>query len=347
MYDDNIFRSISGRKDDFISRIGAGLEGGYESRPLTLLGHYRMTSEIYAKNPDLSNAFSQQDAGFDFTYLPTRLWTLGLSGGVVDTDRPETLNAPTGVLGNRERARNYYFSPSLVHLYDAITTLSAIYTYSNTEESQGGTTESHTALLVADRQLSERDVLHLGYTFRDFIVSGGGEDGSEDETAHIPTIGWSRVLTPLTSFTANIGPRFSSTGKVTPEALLTVLRTLRNGEIVFTYKRTQYVIIGEGPPVTTDIVKLAWDRFFSNQLFVTVSPAFYNDSGGQNSTKVYELDLAVTYQINKWLMLRGSYQFTYEEGRVFETGPTTTATGDVYRNLVLLELTALYPMRVY
>src|SRR5262249_12120695 len=47
MYDDNVFRSIDGRKDDFISRIGVGVGGGYQSLPLTLLGHYRNTSEIY------------------------------------------------------------------------------------------------------------------------------------------------------------------------------------------------------------------------------------------------------------------------------------------------------------
>ena len=350
MYDDNVFRSISGRKDDFISRIGAGVGGGYESVPLTLIGHYRMTSEIYTKNPDLSNAFSEQEAGINFTYLPTRLWTLGLIGEYIDTDRPETINAPTGVLGNRERGRSYSFSPSVVHLYDAITTLSAVYTYNHTEESKGGgTIESHTALFVADRRLTERDTLHLGFTFRDYITSSDG-GGDESETSYIPSVGWSRVLSPLTSFTVNVGPRFSSTGKVTPEALLTAVRMLQNGDLSFTYKRTQYAIVGDTAPVTTDMVKLTWSHQLLKQLFFTVSPVFYNDSGGQHSSKVYELDLAATYQINKWLGFRASYQFTYEEGRQFFDTPSSTTpiiTGDVYRNLVLLELVAFYPMRVY
>jgi len=148
----------------------------------------------------------------------------------------------------------------------------------------------------------------------------------------------------------NVGPRFSSTGKVTPEALLTVLRMLQNGDLSFTYKRTQYAIVGDTAPVTTDMVKLTWSHQLAKQLFVTVSPVFYNDSGGQHSSKVYELDLAATYQINKWLGFRASYQFTYEDGRQFFDTTSSTApiiTGDVYRNLVLLELVVFYPMRVY
>jgi hypothetical protein len=344
-YDDNIFRSVSGRKDDFISRIGAGVEAGYDSDPLTLLGHYRMASEIYAKHPELSNAFSLQDAGVNFTYLPTRLWTLGFSGGYVDTNQPETINVATGILGARTRARNYNFSPSLFHLYDPFTTLSAIYTFNRTEEKGGASTDSHTARFVDDWRLNARDTLHLGYIFREFNSSGNSNGSNGSETANIPTIGWTRLLSQLTTFTLNIGPRFSSTGTVTPEVLATIRRELKDGEVSFTYVRTQYTVVGEGGPVTTDGVLLSWDRQLANRLLVTVTPAFYNNSGSDLSRKVYALDLEAVYQINKWLGFRGSYQFTFEEGQLFRTGPSTH--GERYRNVVLLELVAFYPMRLY
>ena len=344
-YDDNIFRSVSGRKDDFISRIGAGVEAGYDSDPLTLLGHYRMASEIYAKHPELSNAFSLQDAGVNFTYLPTRLWTLGFTGGYVDTNQPETINVASGILGARTRARNYNFSPSLLHLYDSLTTLGAVYTFNRTEESGGASTDSHTVRLVTDRRLSPRDTLHLGYIFREFDTSGDSEGGNGSETSNIPTIGWTRLLSQLTTFTLSIGPRFSSTGRVTPEALATIRRELKDGAISFTYGRTQNTVVGEGGPVTTDSVILSWDRQLANRLLVTVTPAFYNNSGGGLNRKVYALDLEALYQINKWLGFHASYQFTFEEGQLSRTGPSNQ--GERYRNLVLFELVAFYPMRLY
>jgi hypothetical protein len=348
-YDDNIFRTSSDRKDDMVSRLGAGAEAGYQSEPFTILGHYRFDSEIYAKNSKLTDAFALQDAGAEVAYRPTRLWTLDFAGGWVDTRLPETINTVAGILGERVKARNYSLSPSIIHLWDPLTTLSALYTFNSTSEARGITTDSHTARFVIDRRLSERDAVHLGYMFRKFQSSVSGTSlgffGTGSETSHTPTVGWTHQLSLLTSFTVNIGPRFSSTGDVTPEVLATVARELQNGKLTFTYARTQYTVVGLGDPVTTDSVLLSWEHQLANRLLLNVSPGFYNNSQSSADEKSYALDIEVLYQINKWLGFRGSYQFTYEDGRLF--GAVTTTQGQLYRNIVLFELVAFYPMRVY
>ncbi len=352
-YDDNVFRSVSKRQDDMVTRFGAGADVGYESAPLTLLGHYRFASEIYAKHPELNEAFILQDAGAKFAYLPTRLWTLGFVGGWVDTKLPETINVPTGILGERLRTRSYYVSPSIQHAWDPRTTLSTFYTFNNTTQ-EGTTLKSHTARLAADRQLRERDTLHFGYTFRKFIGSsddtsedfpGAGEDFADggSVTAHIPTVGWSHRLSVLTAFTVNIGPRFSR-GDVTPEVLATVSRELRNGKVSLIYERTQYTVVGRGEPTDTDSVILVWERQLLNRLFVTATPGFYNNAGDEVESRVYAFEFEALYQINKWLGFRASYQLTYEEGRLFRGIATHD---DRIRNLVLFELVASYPLRLY
>lgn len=349
-YDDNIFRTVSDREDDAVSRFGAGAEAGYQSEPFTLLGHYRFESEIFAKHPKLTNAFALQDGGAQVTYLPTRLWILNFTGEWVETQLPEMINVPSGILGIRARARNYSLSPSVTHLWDPVTTVTAVYTFNSTRQVGALTLDSQTAQLVIDRRLSERDALHFGYIFREFHSSGRTRTGfsrNRSETAHTPTLGWSRQLSLLTSFTLDIGPRFSSRGRVTPEVLATVTRNLQNGMLTFTYTRTQYTVAGVGGPVTTDSVILSWERQLANRLLVYVKPGFYHNSQSQSDEKVYALELQVFYQINKWLGFRGSYEFTFEEGRLIRTGAATTTQGELYRNVVLFELVAFYPMRVY
>jgi hypothetical protein len=348
-YDDNIFRSVSGKQDDFVSRIGAGAEGGYESDPLTVLGHYYFASEIYAKHPELNNALTLQDGGARLRYLPTRLWDLGLNGGYVESDRPETINIASGILGERTKSRNYHVSPSLLHLWDPLTTLNALYGFNRTEEVGGPTTDTHTGEFVIDRQLSARDTLHLSYVFRHFNFTGdtttGESSGNGSEDAHIPALGWTRQLSLLSSATLSIGPRISSTGAVTPEALATIDREIRNGKVTFTYRRTQNSVVGRGRPVTTDSVLLSWERQLGNRLFVTVTPGFYNDTGGSFDTQVYRLTLDAFYQINKWLAVHGSYDLFYQEGSSFSGG--TSSSGARVRNIVLVELVAFSQFRLY
>ena len=349
-YDDNVFRTIDDRQDDAVSRFGVGAEAGYQSAPFTLLGHYRLESEVYAKHTELTNALALQDVGAQATYLPTRLWILNFTGGWIETELPEFINVPSGILGTRARARNYSLSPSISHLLDPATTVSALYTFNSTRQVGAVTLESHTARLVVDRRLSERDTLHLGYTFVEFHSIGRTATGStrnRSELNHIPTVGWSRQLSPLTSFTLDIGPRFASRDRVTPEVLAVVTRMLQNGILTFSYTRTQYTVAGVGSPVTTDSVILAWERQLTNRLMATVKPAFYHNAESQFDAKVYALDVDLFYQINQWLGFRGTYEFTFEKGSLIRAGTATPTSGDLYRNMVLFELVASYPMRVY
>jgi len=352
-YDDNVFRSISNKKSDFVTRPGAWIQGGYESAPLQLLGHYGFASEIFAKNSQLTKALSLQDAGVDFLYLPTRRWTLGLSGGYVQTHQPESINVPTGILGERTKSRNYSASPSLSHQWSALTTLSSFYLFNRNEQDGGARTDSQTANFEIDRRITELDTLAFAYTLRRFDSSSGGEDEALDEiidedgdqTAHVATIGWTRQISPLTAFALRIGPRFTE-GRVTPEVLASVWRALPYwlGSITLTYERTQRSLVGRGGPVNTDSVILSWAQQLARHLFLNASPAFYNNTGSDFETQVYRFDVNATYIINKWLAFRSSYQINFENGDVLGFG--SLSRGERSRNMVLFELVAASPFRV-
>src|SRR5262249_6020461 len=84
VYDDNLFSTPShtqgGRQDDFISRFSPGIQVGYKSTPLTLLGSYSFDAEVFADHAERTTAQARQRASIDWQYLPSRLLTLSLTG---------------------------------------------------------------------------------------------------------------------------------------------------------------------------------------------------------------------------------------------------------------------------
>lgn len=348
-YDDNIFRSTSGRADDFVSRFGAGAETGYVSDPLQLLGHYAFASEVYAKNPRLTRAIMLQDAGLRFRYLPTRFWTLGFTGNYTETERPETLNETTGILGSRTRSRNYYLSPSLVHRWDEFTTLTMLYTFNNNRQLGGARTDTHNVRFTIDRQVTWRDILHFAYVFRHYSFTNNRLElfdlnRSGSIPAHVALVGWTRQLSPLMWLTLSGGPRVSQS-RVTPEVLATLSRELQYGRMSLTYERTQNSVVGRGGPVTTDRATLSWERQLLNRLLLTVTPGFYNNQSSNLDTQVYRLDMEAVHQFTQWLAVRALYQFRYEQGSII--GARVTSQSDRFRNIVFLEMIFTSPLRLY
>ncbi|MBI3301112.1 MAG: outer membrane beta-barrel protein [Deltaproteobacteria bacterium] len=356
LYDDNVFRSSSNREDDFISRFSPGFQGGYQSEPLTLLGRYTFSAEVFANNPKLTQAQAYQAGGVQFEYRPTRLWTLGFDGDHVETERPEDINISTGIEDGRGRSRSYSFRPSLTYRLSALTTVSGGYGFTRNERSgetnndgtTGTTNKTHTADLGLDRQLSARDTATVSYIFRRFLSSGDMRQGvvgtNENETSHAVVMGWIHQLSTLSALMLRGGPRFSR-GSVAPEVEGSIAREFHRGQVSFMYGRTQNTVVGRSGAVSTESFIGGVRYQLLRRLFLSADPAFYKNSSNGFKTKVYRLDINLVYQFNQWLSLRGSYQFSYED----ESGAASSVARrrERYRNMVLLELSVAYPYRVY
>jgi hypothetical protein len=349
-YDDNVFRSTSGRVDDFVSRFGAGVQGGYVSDPLPTSGALcvRFGGVREEPSPDARHG-ALQDAGLTFGYLPTRFWRLGLTSGYTETQLPETLNETTGILASRTKARNYYISPTVTHYWDEFTTFSSLYSLSNSRFRGGSKTETHNLQFIVDRQVTWRDKLHLSYVFRYYsFTTNRLEENPLDRhdtiSSHAALVGWTRQLSPLIWVTLSGGPRVTKS-RVTPEVLATLTRELQYGSLSLTYERTQSTIVGRGGPVTTDRVIFSWERQLSNYLNLTITPGFYNNQSSTFDTQVYRLDIAALQQWTQWLAFRARYQFRYEQGAIIGAG--TAGGDDRLRDMVFLELLFASPFRVY
>ena len=140
VYDDNVFSTSSHPKADFISRFTPGIQAGYQSAPLTLLGRYTFDAEIYADHPELDNAQVRQQPSIEFRYLPTRPLTLSVNGSYFETQTPRELNGLTGLEVGRRRAQSFSFAPSIAYQFDALTSGKGGYTFTRDELAGGVST---------------------------------------------------------------------------------------------------------------------------------------------------------------------------------------------------------------
>jgi predicted porin len=340
IYDDNIFATHSGRESDFITRFTPGLRAGYESAPLTLLGHYAFDAELFAEHSELNSGLAGQDAGVDFKYLPDPTLTLSVIGRFLESHTPGVLSATTGITNGRVKGRRYSVEPSVAYRFDPVTTATVDYSFAR-EEASGIRTDIHTVGTNLERRLGAQDAVSVGYAFRDFVFPE-----EDDVTAHVALLGWTHDLSPQTKFTLKAGPRFSE-GSVDPEALASITHRLEHGEVSLGYTRTQTTVVGRGGVGETDAVIALLSYDFLPTLRLRGGPSFYRTTFADSDAKVYRIDVEVIYQLTRWLALELSYAYSLQQG-VLGVGPGTAGSADdeISRNVVMLRLTASYPYRV-
>ncbi len=342
VYDDNVFNSPIRRESDFITRVTPDIQGGYRSPTFSLLGRYAFDAEVFTQHSELTDPQARQLASVEWQYLPTPTWTFSLSGGYQTTQTAGELNLQSGVQTGRVKAERISASPSVIYRPTAITTGTAEYMFTR-DASAGTTTTTHAVTLGVERRLTDRDTATLRYAVRRFdFTTDVPSGGSDTITSHLVMIGWIRDLTPLTQVILRAGPRVSD-GAVDPEAFVSIRRRLKFGEVSFTYERTQTTVIGQPGVDVSDGFAAALTYQPFAPLRVTASPAFFLSSGAGGEAKVYRAKLEASYQITRWVLLTGSYEFTLQQGTV---GSVAGGQGEIQHNVVVLGLTFSYPYRI-
>src|SRR6266545_2919273 len=128
-FDDNVFVSTTDPQSDFITRMTPGLQLGYRSAPFTLLASGSIDAEIYAKNPELSDAANRKRAALEMKYLPFRLLTLSLKVTYFETNTPSELVPTTGLQLGRTRATQIAVIPAAIYQITSVDTATASYAF--------------------------------------------------------------------------------------------------------------------------------------------------------------------------------------------------------------------------
>ncbi len=335
IYDDNVFVSATRRESDVISRVSPGLQIGYQSAPLTLVGRYTLDAEVYPKHPELTAADARQQAAAEVRYLPDPRLTLSLDATYMTTQTPGEFNTDTGLQTGRVPARRVSAMPALAYKLDPISTVTGDYTFA--EDNSGSVrTDIHGVDLGYERRFTARDTGSLRYAFRHFSFPDGTSN------AHVLLLGWTRDIMPLTTVALQAGPRFSD-GSLDPEIAVSIRRTFKHGEVSLGYTRTQATVVGETGVVETESVGATLVYRPLPSLEIRVVPGFFVSTRGDLEAKVYRVAVEAAYQITKWLSLTGSYQFSLQRGNLV---PNANRNEEIERNVLGLSLVAVYPIRL-
>jgi hypothetical protein len=208
-FDDNVFVSTTDPKSDFITRMTPALQLGYRSVPFTLLASGSIDAEIYANNPELSDAANRKRAALEMKYLPFRLLTVSLNVTYFETNTPSELVPTTGLQLARTRATQLAIIPAATYQITSVDTATASYAFFHDTLEGGVDNDTHRVKAGYARQLTPLDTGFINYRLHVFE-----NQGSPTTITNTPTLGWKRQLTPTTVLTLEGGTAVRVEGAV-------------------------------------------------------------------------------------------------------------------------------------
>ena len=330
-FDDNVFRTSSDRRSDFITRFTPGLSAGYQSEPLTLLGSFDFDAEIFARHTEFSDAANRKRAGLDFRYIPTRPLTLTLVADWTETLRPTELEEDILEIGLRKTTR-LRVNPTASYQFDPATRGTAQYLFRSREVEDGPETTTNRGTLNLTRQMSPVDVGLLGYRVTVFEADG------DSVVSHTPTIGWNRDLSKSMTAGVNAGPRFTD-GDIEPEAAAFLEYRLRTGSVRLDYSHTEVLVLDQGSADfgSQDRVGVTFRTEPIRLLQIEAEPVFRRIiRNNRDDAFVYELRAAVAYRLTRWMTLSAEYRFRLQDRE----------TDEILRNVFSVGLNITYPVRI-
>jgi hypothetical protein len=337
-FDDNVFVSTTDPKSDFITRMTPGLQLGYRSLPFTLLASGSIDAEIYANNPELSDAANRKRAALEVKYLPFRLLTVSLNVTYFETNTPSELVPTTGLQLARTRATQLAIIPAATYQITSVDTATASYAFCHDTLDGGLDNDTHRVKLGYARQLTALDTGFINYRLHVFE-----NQGNPTTITNTPTLGWKRQLTPNTVLTLEGGPRFVSGGPsfiddtVEPEAHASLEHSFKLAKVSLEYHRTEAIVVGRPGKVELESVSGSFEIEPMRLLKLRFQPGYYRTFGGEDPTAtVYGFLLGALYPIKSWLTARLDYRFAYQK----------QADTSLPHNIVTLSLDFVYPVRV-
>jgi hypothetical protein len=337
-FDDNVFVSTTDPQSDFITRFTPGVQLGYRSEPFTLLASSSIDAEIYANNPELSDAANRKRAALEMKYVPFRLLTVSLNVTYFETNTPSELVPTTGLQLGRTKATQLAVIPAASYQITSVDTATASYAFFRDTLEGGLDSYTHRVKLGYARQLTPLDTGFINYRLHVF-------ESQQNPTTitNTPTLGWKRQLTPNTVLTLEGGPRFVSGGPsfiddtVEPEAHASLEHSFKLAKVALEYHRTEAIVVGRPGKVELESLTGSVEIEPVRRLKLRFQPGYYRTFGGEDSTAtVYGFLLGALYPIKSWLTARLDYRFAYQK----------QADDTLPHNIVTLSLDFVYPIRV-
>ncbi len=355
VYDDNVFFTTRAQKQgDAFLRVTPGIQGSYQSTPLTVIANYRFDSEVYNKQTELNSAQQRQFATVDLRGRPSNNVNLNLLTGYAQTHTPFELNVLTSAQAARFETERFFVNPSVEYRMDALTRFRGEYGYSKDIFNKDVEINSNIFNLGMERRVGSHDWIGPAYIGRHFSFGGnltsptagfiGGNP--EDVTSHALMATWGHDFTADTRLDVRAGPRFTN-GSLDnrPEAYVGLRRRIQNGELSLGYTSALTTVIGTVGATQTDSVGARVVYEAVRHLTFTVAPTAAWIKNSAFTGTIYTAYVEAAYQFNKYVTAKGSAYFSYQQSDFFTDGVMTAENVIIPRNVYWLRLEFTYPTR--
>ena len=354
VYDDNVFfQQRSQKQEDVFLRVTPGLQGSYQSTPLTVIANYRFDSEVYNKFTTLSTVQQRQFGTVELRGRPTNNLNLNGIVGYAQTRTPFELNFLTSAQTARIKTERVFLNPSAEYRIDSLTRTRAEYGYSRDIFDNNISIDSHIFNLGLDRRVGVHDWIGPAYVGRHFRFGGdfsnpgaGFRGGNPDPVdSHALMLSWAHEFSADTRLDVRAGPRVTD-GKLDdrPEAFVGLRRRIQNGEVSVAYTSALTTVIGTVGATRTDSVVGRFVYEPVRHLTFTLQPTAAWIKSTTFTSTIYTGYVEAAYQFNKYITAKGSAYFSYQEGDFVATNGTNQ-TLVIPRNVYWLRLEFTYPTR--
>lgn len=338
--DDNVLFSPEDPQADTVLRISPAFETGYRSAPTAFNAYYTLDVHRYDRFSGLDDNRAREHAELNFSHEAGPLLTLLADTGYTETEVPGELDPQSGLELGRARAERFYFSPGAVYRFNRVTTGSASYSFNRDDVAGATGSDAHILALQADRLLSRRDTLSLGYRAESFEFDDGG---SVD--MHVLLVGGTRQFTPQTALTLLAGPRFWEDGavdedEIDPEVAAELSHAFSRGDFSLTYARSQTAVIGVAGTATTQSLHAALVWPFGNEVGLRVETGFVNSELRGLEADGLAGDIEIAWRLGDYLSLIGALEFSSQRGSL-----ETAGFGEIDRNVAWIGLVIAPPVR--
>ncbi|HEX6951068.1 MAG TPA: hypothetical protein VF127_15820 [Nitrospira sp.] len=354
VYDDNVFfQQRSLKQEDVFLRVTPGLQGSYQSTPLTVIANYRFDSEVYNKFTNLNAVQQRQFGTVELRGRPSNNLNLNGIVGYAQTHTPFELNFLTSAQTARVETERFFLNPSAEYRIDSLTRVRGEYGFSRDIFDNNVSIDSNIVNLGLERRVGVHDWIGPAYVGRHFRFGGdfntpiagfiGGNPAPVNSYA--PMVSWSHEFTADTRLDVRAGPRFTD-GSLDnrPEAFVGLRRRIQNGEITLAYTSALTTVIGTVGATTSDSVLIRFVYEPIRHLTFTLQPTAAWISNSAFTSTIYTAYVEAAYQFNKYVTAKGSAYFSYQEGDFISTSGTSE-TLVIPRNVYWLRLEFTYPTR--
>lgn len=327
-YDDNTTSTSGTTDEDIILRVTPSLEGGWRGPRGTFTALHTFDMERYKDNEQFDDVQVRRRTSLDGDYRLSERMDFAGSVSTAASDVAGELVPEVGLELGRREARRHAADAELSYRMTERTTATFGAGWSRDDVEAGTDATAAMGSVGAAYIANERHTWTGDYVYRRYEFNGG-----EPIEAHIGLLGWETAMSQRSTLLVQAGPRYTD-GETTPEVFVSSTYDMLTSSLSFNFARSQSTVLGQSGLADSYAAWVTYIQQFGSDTVLQLSPSYSRLERGDRDVKVARALVEVRKLLSRNLSVRGSYQWSRQDGSLETLGPI-----ELTRNVIYLGLT--------